>query len=148
MRRFVILAALFWSAAAAADLYRWVDPATGAVKFSSYPPPWYGDETQRRAPKVEHIPARSGPLPQPDAAVAVVPESPDGLPALERERKALLQRIAAGVGNPERAGELQKQLQAFAALSQRLDKLNPDGAAARRTEAEDLLQKVIKGGKP
>ena len=42
-----------------ADLYRWVDPETGSVKFSSYPPPWHGDAAkERRAPKVEHIPAR------------------------------------------------------------------------------------------
>jgi len=43
---------------AAADLYRWVDPETGSIKFSSYPPPWYDDAAaQRRAPKVELIPA-------------------------------------------------------------------------------------------
>ena len=42
-----------------ADLYRWVDPETGSVKFSSYPPPWYGDEKlETRSPKVEHIPPR------------------------------------------------------------------------------------------
>jgi hypothetical protein len=45
---------------ALADLYRWVDPETGSVKFSSYPPPWYGDENlEKRSPKVEHIPPRS-----------------------------------------------------------------------------------------
>jgi hypothetical protein len=47
---------------AGADLYRWVDPETGSVKYSSYPPPWYGDESkQRRAPKVEFIPAANEP---------------------------------------------------------------------------------------
>jgi hypothetical protein len=47
-----------WAKPAAADLYRWVDPETGSVKFSSYPPPWYGDAAkQRRAPKVDLIPA-------------------------------------------------------------------------------------------
>jgi hypothetical protein len=62
MRLAVLLAILLCSGHAAADLYRWVDPETGSVKFSSYPPPWYGDESQqRRAPKVEHIPARSTP---------------------------------------------------------------------------------------
>lgn len=51
-----------WMATATADLYRWVDPETGSVKFSSYPPPWYGDEAREKgAPKVEHIPARSAP---------------------------------------------------------------------------------------
>jgi hypothetical protein len=52
------LLALLATAPALADLYRWVDPRTGSVKYSSYPPPWYGDPAQeRRAPKVEHIPA-------------------------------------------------------------------------------------------
>jgi hypothetical protein len=74
MRMTVLIAMLFWAAqypgTAAADLYRWVDPETGSVKFSSYPPPWYGDEAkQRRAPKVEVIPARG--------EAVVKPETPD-----------------------------------------------------------------------
>ena len=56
--RFLLLTCLFFGEVAHADLYRWVDPETGSVKFSSYPPPWYGDEAmQRRAPKVERIPS-------------------------------------------------------------------------------------------
>ncbi|OFZ87230.1 MAG: hypothetical protein A2W21_01775 [Betaproteobacteria bacterium RBG_16_66_20] len=75
---------LFQAGPAAADLYRWVDPETGSVKFSSYPPPWYGDEAaQRGAPKVEVIPpvrtppsaAESG-----SAAPAKPPEAPDKAP--------------------------------------------------------------------
>jgi len=63
MRFVIAIAMLAWavqfSGLAAADLYRWVDPQTGSVKFSSYPPPWFGDPAQaRRAPKVEVIPAR------------------------------------------------------------------------------------------
>ena len=67
MRIAALIAALFWATTAAADLYRWVDPETGSVKFSSYPPPWYGDERlEKRSPKVEHIPARvPGAKPQP-----------------------------------------------------------------------------------
>jgi len=58
---------------AAADLYRWVDPESGSIKFSNYPPPWYGDPAaERRAPKVEVIPERSsapssGPRPEAEA---------------------------------------------------------------------------------
>jgi len=63
MKLAIALALLAWAAQfsgpAAADLYRWVDPATGSVKFSSYPPPWFGDPAlDRRAPKVEVIPER------------------------------------------------------------------------------------------
>ena len=56
---------------ALADLYRWVDPETGSVKFSSYPPPWYGDEAkEKRAPRVEHIPPRGpGASAQPEPVI-------------------------------------------------------------------------------
>ena len=58
--RFAVATAMLlfvWANHAAADLYRWVDPETGSVKFSSYPPPWYGGGAQqRRAPSVEVIP--------------------------------------------------------------------------------------------
>ena len=67
MRLAVLIAILLCSGHAAADLYRWVDPETGSVKYSSYPPPWYGDEAQeRRAPKVEVIPSRSDPVVKPE----------------------------------------------------------------------------------
>lgn len=52
---------------AAADLYRWIDPETGSIKYSSYPPPWYGDPAaERRAPKVEVIPAVPEAVAKPD----------------------------------------------------------------------------------
>ena len=58
---------LFRAGPAAADLYRWVDPESGSVKFSSYPPPWYGDEAkQRHAPKVEVIPSTIEPVAKPE----------------------------------------------------------------------------------
>lgn len=69
MRLVIVIAMLAWVAPAAADLYRWIDPETGSVKFSSYPPPWYGDEAkERRAPKVEVIPSKG--------ESAVKPETP------------------------------------------------------------------------
>jgi len=69
----VLACAVPYAGPAAADLYRWVDPETGSVKFSNYPPPWHGDpELERRAPKVEVIPERSsapssGPRPEAEA---------------------------------------------------------------------------------
>ena len=57
-----------------ADLYRWVDPDTGTVKFSSYPPPWHGDaERERGAPAVEVIPSRGSPAPVKPAAAPAKP---------------------------------------------------------------------------
>ena len=79
MRSILLLAMLGWAGAAAADLYRWVDPESGSVKLSSYPPPWYGDPAkERRAPKVELIPSRrnatatpaTGDKPDPQGAAA------------------------------------------------------------------------------
>ena len=78
MRFLLLLLIAGWTAAATADLYRWVDPETGSVKFSSYPPPWYGDEAREpRAPKVEHIPPRGpGAGAQPEPVLGAPPKPP------------------------------------------------------------------------
>lgn len=149
MRSCVFFFLAFFVAAAHADLYRWVDPETGSVKFSTYPPPWYSDEAkQGRGPKVERIPTGRDPAARPDVAAGSAPDPARGYEALEAQRKALLQQMpgAAARGGPERGvPALQKQLEALSALSQQIDKLNPEGAAARRAEAEAVLQKLIKG---
>lgn len=77
MLRFSLLVFLSWASFAHADLYRWVDPETGSVKFSSYPPPWFGDEAkEKRAPKVEHIPPRGpGANAQPEPVIGA-PQKP------------------------------------------------------------------------
>jgi hypothetical protein len=145
MFRFSLLIFSLWAHAAHADLYRWVDPETGSVKFSSYPPPWYGDESkQRLAPKVEHIPARG---PGASARVEPAPDAPrdaaTSLDALERQRRAAMERINASSGRP--GADTQKQLESLAAVIEQLDKINPEGAPARRAETEAMLQKLIQG---
>ena len=95
MRFALAVALLAWAGAAAADLYRWVDPDSGSVKFSSYPPPWYGDQGKdRRSPKVEVIPERR---------VAPPAESRGGRTEgskTERERKPDAER-APGTGTKQ-----------------------------------------------
>jgi hypothetical protein len=102
--RFTIAVATFaWAAQfsgpAAADLYRWVDPETGSIKFSSYPPPWYGDPAkERRAPKVEVIPERgsapsSGPKPEDEARLD---GKPAAKPVAKPEPAAIKERPADG----------------------------------------------------
>jgi len=82
---------LFRAGPAAADLYRWVDPESGSVKFSSYPPPWYGDEAkQRHAPKVEVIPSAIEPVARPETPGARQEGS-----ALRREPQANPNKPAA-----------------------------------------------------
>jgi hypothetical protein len=145
----LLLTSLFLGGVARADLYRWVDPDTGSVKYSSYPPPWYGDEAkQRGAPKVERIPAGSDRTAKPEAAAGGPQDAARNFEVPEAQRKAMLQQmpaIAARGGTAGGVPALQKQLEAFAAVSEQLDKLNPEGAVARRVEAEAVLQKLIKG---
>ena len=132
------------SSAALADLYRWVDPETGSVKFSSYPPPWYGDEAkQRRAPKVEVIPAGRDTGAGTQASTAAQ-EGAKRLEGLEAQRKVLLQQLSkpgAERGNPA----LQKQLEAYSVLAEQMDKLDPMGSGTRRTEMQVLIDRIMKG---
>lgn len=137
---------LLHAAPAAADLYRWIDPETGSVKFSSYPPPWYGDAAaQRRAPKVEVIPGRDA------AGRQVAGDKPEGgrlLESLEVQRKAILQQVpalAARSGSELSGSTLQRQLEAYAALAAQMDKLDPQGAAARRGEVQMIFERISKG---
>jgi hypothetical protein len=145
--RLGLLAMIFWAGTACADLYRWVDPETGAVKFSNYPPPWYGNEDmQRGAPKVERIPERARPV-QPEAEAPVKPaaaakQGAAPLGALEARRKELLSQVAASISNPPQA---QKLLEEYALLMAEMNQKDPKGAAARRAEAEAVLDKLTKG---
>jgi hypothetical protein len=154
-------AALLASAGAAlADLYRWVDPETGSVKFSSYPPPWYGKPAlERRSPKVERIPAGKAPPPaepespgeplpaasQRPAPDAADPKAGSTVAGLETARKTLLQRLEALQRGEERGADsraLPPLLAAYQALVAELDRVDPQGAAARRTETQALLERL------
>jgi hypothetical protein len=144
--RLLAMIALLWAGAAVADLYRWVDPETGSVKYSNIPPPWFGnDEKQRRAPKVERIPERARPAPlQEEAAAAraesVVPVA--SLTGLEARRKQLMLQLAATVSEP---AEFQKLLEEYARLIAQMNEKDPKGAPGRRAEAEAVLGKLVKG---
>ena len=46
--RFLALALVLLSFCVHAELYRWIDRASGSVKYSSTPPPWYGDAAKER----------------------------------------------------------------------------------------------------
>jgi len=121
--RFVVAVATFaWAAQfsgpAAADLYRWVDPESGSIKFSSYPPPWFGDPAkERRAPKVEVIPDRSsapssGPKPDEEARLEAKPAAK---PAARPEARP---EARPGEKSPDRPAD------------------RPDGAAAKERPAD------------
>lgn len=141
---FILGLSAAWSSIAQADLYRWVDPETGSVKFSSYPPPWFGDEAkQRRAPKVEVIPAGRDRTAGSETASAAQDDA-RRRESLETQRKQLMQQLAKP-GTERGPQALQKQLEAYSALSEQMDKLDPAGAALRRSETQGLIEKILKG---
>jgi len=152
MRPLVALAMAVWATTAAADLYRWIDPESGSIKYSSYPPPWYGDEAkQRRAPKVEHIPSQTDASARAaDAAGAKPPPAGGGgiLATLEARRRSLMQMLTAIPSNEDfsRSGAgVRQQLEAYQAVAAELDRVDPNGAARRRAESQPLVERLIQG---
>jgi hypothetical protein len=121
-----------------ADLFRWVDPETGSVKFSNSPPPWYGDPLrERNAPAVEVLPFK--PAGKPRSA-----DPAQGSPAvalLESRRRELLGALQRP--DLQRGGEnLQRQLEGLQGLSTELDRLDPKGAPERNLEMQDAMNKL------
>ena len=131
-----------------ADLYRWVDPQTGSVKFSSYPPPWFGDQAlEQNAPATEVIVYQ-----MPGAAKPAVPVKPSAaasvLAALEARLAGLAQFFSALPSNQDfsRAGSgIQQQLEAYQALRAELDRIDPAGAARRRAQEVGVIETLRRG---
>jgi hypothetical protein len=151
MRTFLFLAVLACAPPAAAQLYRWIDPESGSVKLSSYPPPWYGDPAlERRGPKVEVIPAGKPPPAQPGTTDAealpgmaqpAVPAQDAAVADAATKRRAMLRELAAALGaGTTISPALQKRIEEFTALSEHLDRADPAGAAARLAEVQAAMQ--------
>ena len=149
--RTVVLLLLFGAASAAhAQLYRWVDPATGSVKFSSVPPPWYGDPAlERRAPKTERIPSGApapavrGDLPPPADPSAARPLSPL-LGILDEQRRMLIRDIVAvaAKGGPEAVATARRKADEVQAIMDQLDKADPAGIANRQADLQPAVKAV------
>ena len=121
---------------AQADLYRWVDPQSGSVKYSSVPPP-------ASQAGVQVIPYRANAAPAKPDAPAPAPASP-GNEALDLRWRELLAEIsAAAPGSPE----LQQRLTDLAAVATELDRVDPAGGQRRQAQAQAILQRFLKGGK-
>jgi hypothetical protein len=155
--RLLLLAFCAAAVPAYAQLYRWVDPQTGSVKYSNHPPPWHGDPARQSAPKVEVIPPQFKDPPRPSAALekpaaaAAAPSNDQkaGLVAdLESRWRKLLEGFTAfpQQADFERAGAgLQQQAQAYEAVRAELDRIDPAGAARRRNEESGVAEQVKKG---
>lgn len=154
------LAAILLLAAAAipahADLYRWVDPQTGSIKFSNHPPPWHGDAAREaRAPRVEvissraSVPAKPAAEEKPAAPQPVASAPAEGLLAdLESRWRDLLEDLGTfnSRADFERAGAgLRQQVEAYDAVRAELDRMDPAGAARRRKEEGSAIDQVKKG---
>ncbi|HYY61707.1 MAG TPA: DUF4124 domain-containing protein [Burkholderiales bacterium] len=129
MRALALL--LFAAAPAYADLYRWVDPESGSVKFSSLPPA----NPQLRAELVPY----SGP-PRPAAAAG----GSNSVAALEQRWRALVLQLA-GRGAQDMArdrGALRQELETYEALRAELDRRDPAGASRRAAETGALVERL------
>ncbi|MGQ0547003.1 MAG: hypothetical protein ACT4P3_17000 [Betaproteobacteria bacterium] len=142
--RTLLLIAGFAAFPVQADLYRWIDPESGSVKYSSVAPPWYGDAALLgRAPAVEVLPYQPSGIPQ-----ARSDERSSSVSAMEARWRAFLQAFSglASAGDFERAGRaLQEQLGAYQALAAELDRIDPGGAARRRAQETSVMEKLQKG---
>ena len=142
--RALVLALLLYSLCAHADLYRWVDRQSGSVKYSSTPPPWYGDpEKERRSPPVEVIRynapgAAAKPTPQEESAKT----NAATIATMEARWLELTKFFASLPPSTDyaRAGEgIRPQIQAYETLSRDLDRLDPAGAERRRAQRPPAL---------
>jgi hypothetical protein len=85
----LLLLVLLLAAPAHADLYRWVDPDTGSIRYSNLPPVWAGEAPGARTPEVVVIPS-----PRAQPAAPEVPTdaprkpAPPLLPPQKNERPA------------------------------------------------------------
>jgi hypothetical protein len=133
----------FLAASAHADLYRWVDPATGSVTYSNVPPadpnvsPQVVPYTGAVAPKSPPPGAKPPAAPAPTASVA----------ALEAEFDALYAQLASVPPESFRnASEaLRRQMQTYEGLRSQLDELDPAGASRRAAASLALADRVRKG---
>jgi hypothetical protein len=149
LARSMLLVALLSAAPAYADLYRWVDPQTGSVKFSSYPPPWFGQPAlELNAPATEVVVYRPPGAPKPAAEPAKPSVAASVLAALETRLAGLTQFFSALPSNTDfsRAGAgIQQQLEAYQAVAAELDRLDPAGAARRRQQEVGFMETLRRG---
>lgn len=125
---------MFIAASAHAQLYRWVDPDSGSVKFSSLPP---------SDPRIhaEVVAPRSGPIArQPAAASSALPP----VAPLDTRWRELLARLMTAtekdvLSSPD---SVRQDIEMLQALRAELDRTDPAGAAQRQREERALLERL------
>jgi len=133
---------LLLPAAAHADLYRWIDPASGSVTFSNVPPAEPGVNAQV-------VPYR-GPVPPKSAApppASAKPADASSVPALETQLNSVYAELASAPPQSYRNADekLRRQMQAYEALRAELDRLDPAGAPRRSAATLALVERLKQG---
>ena len=121
-----------------ADLYRWIDPATGTVKLSSLPPADPGIEA-------EVIRYNAPPPPKPPATVALVKPAPQAsVPELEGRWRSLLTQLTGLTPQDFNKGSdgLRQHMEAYESVRAELDRLDPAGAARRNAESTTMIERL------
>ena len=125
---------MFIAASVHAQLYRWLDPDSGSIKFSSLPP---------SDPRVqaEVVTPRSGPMPRQPAASgsALPPVAP--LDTRWREVLAKLMTVTekAVLSSPD---SVRQDIEMLQALRAELDRTDPAGAPQRQSEQAAVLERL------
>jgi hypothetical protein len=147
MRRIVLLALVFCQGAHA-DIYRWVDPQTGSVKFSNLPPPERPNVAVEvlRYPAGQPVPAITpAPAVAPEPAAAPVRPERSPMAPLEARWRLTLERLVEALERPDADGSdprVQALVKSVEAANVELDKVDPAGVAARRRELQGILQRI------
>ena len=149
MKAWLPIVLLLFAREACADLYRWVDPETGSIKFSSYPPPWFGNPaTEAKSPRVEVIPATRTAAPVSPFTSQAAADSAGFVDKLQQFRKSVLENLTLLPAREDfaRGGEgIKQQMDAYRAVTAELDKMDPAGAAARRAESQPVIDRLVQG---
>ena len=124
-----------------ADLYRWVDPANGSVKYSSQPP----SDPQIQAEVLRYNAPKPPPTAPKPAAVVPSPVPATGVAELENRWRALAAQIAAIPLQELKTGSerVRQQVQAYEATRAELDRADPAGAARRNAEMAAMMQRSL-----
>ena len=142
MKAFVLAAAIFFAVTAKGELYRWIDPDTGSVKYSTIPP-----YDPRINAEVVPFRATAAPAAAPASAAVAVPAQSGAVAALEARWSDLLRQLSGLTPQDfSRAGSgVMQQLEAYGTLTAELDRLDPAGSQRRRSQSEPFLERLQKG---
>ena len=127
--------------AAHADLYRWIDPASGSVKYSSQPPSDPGIDAD-----VVRYNAPPSPKPAPAKPASPAPAASPAIAELEAHWRSLAAQLIAIPPQELKAGSerVRQQIQALEVARAELDRLDPGGTSRRSAEMVAMMQRAAR----